>query len=282
MSENISDRNEYSNSKYAKMRTAQIEAILENENLESDEIAQYEAELADLAPYLVEATEFTAKFRLVAEKQFKSQLQTESTLHPNQPIYGLVKGHSYAITLDYPTVNYLIGMGYSLCYEYEYHPKHSPNMSDSESNAPDIATLLSATKSLLESFIDNYTTDGLNRGLNIETINAEIAQVLSGIFKPGNLTHLGYTAYELTDNGNTTHQTGIRKLIVFKSETDDCIDMVLDVQNWNENFQHEVDIAVHKWRNSDDEYTIVITEHLESVGYIFTLRDDCDIYSDYS
>lgn len=94
---------------------------------------------------------------------------------------------------------------------------------------------------------------------------------------------LNPTAINTIDNDNLDNQhNGIHKLIIFKSETDDCIDMVLDVQNWDENFNHEVDIAVHKWQNSDDEYTLVITEHLESVGYIFTLRDDCEIYSDYS
>lgn len=139
-----------------------------------------------------------------------------------------------------------------------------------------------AIKALLESFIDNYINDCNATNMSNDEIHAELCQTLSGIFKPGHLTHLGYPDYELTSCADEHIRKGIHKLIVFKSETDDCIDMVLDVQNWDENFKHEVDIAVQKWMNSDDEYSLVITEHLESVGYIFTLRDDVDVYSDYS
>lgn len=162
-------------------------------------------------------------------------------------------------------------------YDIHHHPEDLPdkikpvNLTQRESET--------AIKALLESFIDNYINDCCSRNMSNDEIHAELCQALAGIFKPGHLTHLGYHDYELT---NTQSRKGIHKLIVFKSETDDCIDMILDVQNWDENFQHEVDVAVHKWQNSDDEYSIVITEHLESVGYIFTLRDDCEVYSDYS
>ena len=151
----------------------------------------------------------------------------------------------------------------------------------SKSMTPDRSEI--AIKALLESFIDNYIDDCRARDMNNDEIHAEICQTLSGIFEPGNLTALGYPHYELTDSdSNANIRKGIHKLIVFKSEVDDCIDMVMDIQNWDENFEHEVDIAVHKWQNSDDEYALVIAEHLESVGYIFTLREDVEIYSDYS
>lgn len=134
---------------------------------------------------------------------------------------------------------------------------------------------------LLESFIDNYKTDCANRGVSDDEANTELIQILSGIFQPGNLTHLGYGQYETYRLTKPQPETK-RRLIVFNSEIDSCVDMVLEVFNWDENFNHEVDIAVHKWQNSTDEYSMVIAEHLKSVGYKFTIREDCDVYSDYS
>ena len=278
MRPDISDRPEYNNHQYAKLRITEIEAIMDTEDLSDEEIAEFEKELSELRPYMTEADPSAANFRLVAKKDFQKLLDAESKLHPNQPVYGLKKDNLCAITLDYYVVNYLVGIGYSLTHEVEWRPAKRKT---TNSGMPTPDTLITATKSLLESFIDNYTTDCLNRCMNMDMIRTEIAQSLSGFFKTGNLRHLGFGQFEL--DGNTISATTTRKLVIFNDMTG-IIDIVLDVKNWDETFNDAVNEGVRAWHNSDDEYSIVITEHLAAAGYKFDILDpqNYEILTDYS
>lgn len=263
----------HKNDDYAKMRTSQINAILKNKQLTPMEIQTYNAELFELT--MLTTMRDGMEFRIVNPKDFETLVRVESKLRPATTIYGMAKNNIHIITWSYATMIYFTGREYAQVYAASFIPHNKPQPAIPNDR------LMSATKALLESFVDNYETDCRNHGMSPADTSREIAFLLSNIFQPGDLKVLGYGQYEVDTQPTKMTQP---RIVIFRSA--DCaynsdIDMVLNVKNFDEKFHDHAKTAIRAWHNSTDVYQEFIIRYLTNIGYCVA-QIECDTITDYT
>ena len=70
------------------------------------------------------------------------------------------------------------------------------------------------------------------------------------------------------------------KIVIFRSEGKRYIDMIVDVENYDDNFHSAASAAVDKWHESTDGFTEFVVEELKMAGYKLKLIDDCEFFDD--